>query len=420
MRHISPRTAFFLILVSLPLIIAVLSPGPKLPSGTQYIQQAHVEYEPVSEISGVIGDGETFFDIFNRYGLSLIELFEISEASAATHNISRLYKGRPYTLKLCEEGKVEFLSYQPDDESKVNVIRTEAGYLSGLVPVEYETRTAIVNGVIIDNLFFAMDNDLLALELSDIFAWDIDFTTDLRRGDSFSLVVEERWLNGKFFKYGPIQAAEFINNNRTHRGFRFDNNGDRGYYAPDGTSLRKSLLKAPLSYRRISSGFSHRRYHPILKKYRPHLGVDYSAALGTPVSSVGDGTVKFAARKGPNGKLVIIKHAGGYTTYYGHLHRIRKGIRKGRRVKQGQVIGTVGKTGRATGPHLDYRVKRNGRFVNPLRLKLPKGPSVDKAFMVAFMNRVEEMSPMLDTLAIQNAPSQDYEALSTQSRQAVR
>jgi len=277
----------------------------------------------------------------------------------------------------------------------LNVIRAGDGYLSQRIPIEYERRTRVITGSIEDNLVSAIDSDILALELSDIFAWDIDFTTDLRKGDTFSLAVEELWRDGRLVRYGSILAAEFVNDKRPYKAYLFRTGDTEAYYDADGDELRRPLLKAPLSYRRISSGFSLRRFHPVLKRYRPHLGVDYSAALGTPVSSVGDGTVLFAGRKGPNGNLVMIKHPGGYTTYYGHLHRISKGIRKGARVKQGQVIGKVGKTGRATGPHLDYRIKRNGSFINPLKLKLPKGAPVDEVRMPEYRETVAEMDSLL-------------------------
>jgi murein DD-endopeptidase MepM/ murein hydrolase activator NlpD len=239
---------------------------------------------------------------------------------------------------------------------------------------------------------------MLALQLSDIFAWDIDFSTDLRNGDTFKIVVEGFYLDGEFKKYGDILSAEFFNNGEVYRAYRFEYNGGADYYDADGKSLRRSFLKAPLNFRRISSGFSKRRLHPILKIFRPHLGVDYAAPTGTPVSTVGDGTVIFAGYKGQNGKIVAIKHVNGYRTYYGHLSKIQRGIRRGTKVKQGQVIGYVGATGLATGPHLDYRIKVNNRFVNPLMLKLPRGRSVPRKLMAKFKNFKNEMDTQLASI----------------------
>ena len=376
--------SLFIFLSNKPMAHKRLAAGP--------VSYSHDSYSFSRAINGVIGEGETFFDIFIRHGLSLEELFRINGASKKLHNISRLYQGHPYELRLDDSMSVRFLSYQTDDYLTLNVIRTDdGGYLGGLVPIEYEHRNKVFRGTVEDNLISSLDSDLVALELSDIFAWDIDFNTDLRKGDTFSVLVEELWRDGKFARYGNVLAAEIVNDNKSYKAYRFNNGKETSYFNEKGTELRRSLLKAPLSYRRISSGFSRKRFHPILKRYRPHLGVDYAAARGTPVSSVGEGTVQFAGRKGPNGKLVIIKHKGGLTTYYGHLHVIARGIRKGARVKQGQLIGQVGSTGRATGPHLDYRVKMNGRFINPLSLKLPKGAPVKTEFLEQYAAAVQEL-----------------------------
>jgi len=186
---------------------------------------------------------------------------------------------------------------------------------------------------------------MLALQLSDIFAWDIDFTTDIRNSDSFKVIAEGLYLNGEFKKYGDILSAEFTNNGETYRAYRFELNGKIDYYDAEGKSMRRAFLKAPLSYRRISSGFSRSRFHPILRIYRPSHGVDFAAPTGTPVSVVGDGTVNFAGYKGGYGNIVIIRHPNGWKTYYAHLSRFGKGIRKAVKIKQGQIIGYVGSTG---------------------------------------------------------------------------
>ncbi|NNG46563.1 MAG: peptidoglycan DD-metalloendopeptidase family protein, partial [Deltaproteobacteria bacterium] len=218
-----------------------------------------------------------------------------------------------------------------------------------------------------------------------IFSWDFDFTTALRKGDTFKVIVEELWLDGRFKRLGPILAAEFVNDGNTHRAFRYEGpDGRAGYYDEEGKSLQRSFLKAPLSYRRISSGFSYSRRHPILKVRRHHLGVDYVAPRGTPVSALGNGTVRFAGYKGANGNLVILKHPKGFTTYYLHLHKIRKGIRRGVRVSQGDVIGYVGSTGQATGPHLCFRMKKGSRFVNPRRVNVPRRGGIPKQLLADY------------------------------------
>jgi murein DD-endopeptidase MepM/ murein hydrolase activator NlpD len=244
------------------------------------------------------------------------------------------------------------------------------------------------------------ENMMLAMQLSDIFAWDIDFTTDLRDGDTFKIVVEALYLDGEFKKYGDILAAEFVNNGETYRAYRFEHNGKAGYYDEEGKSLRKAFLKAPLSFRRISSGFSLGRFHPILKIYRPHHGLDYAAPAGTPVSAMGDGTVIFAGKKGQYGNLVIIRHPNGYKTYYGHLSKFGKDIKKGTKVEQGQIIGYVGSTGLATGPHLHYELRIRNRPVNPVTVKSLKGTSIPEKLMAEFRGFKNQMDGRLASIIL--------------------
>jgi murein DD-endopeptidase MepM/ murein hydrolase activator NlpD len=346
------------------------------------------EHNNYREIAGNIKKGETLFDIFKKYKLDIVELFVLKEASANIHKLEDVYPGRPYKIIIDDNSHIKKFTYWIDDDNILNITRTQAGFSAIKKSIKYEMKTLYIGGIIEDHLIGSMaegkKNLMLALQLSDIFAWDIDFSTDLRRGDMFKIIVEGCYLNNEFKKYRNILAVEFSNNGRTYNAYRFELDGETDYYDDDGKSLRRSFLKAPLSFRRISSRFSKSRYHPILKIYRPHLGVDYAAPTGTPVSSVGDGTIVFAGYKGQNGRIVIIRHPNGYTTYYGHLSRIKKGIRRGVKVKQGQLIGYVGSTGLSTGPHLDYRIKKHKRFVNPLTLELPRGKAIPKTALADF------------------------------------
>jgi murein DD-endopeptidase MepM/ murein hydrolase activator NlpD len=206
----------------------------------------------------------------------------------------------------------------------------------------------------------------------------------MRNGDTVKVIVEELWVGEVFKGFGDILAAEVVINGSVHPAYRFEHDGRADYFDSSGKSLRKALLKSPLKFKYISSRFSKRRRHPKLRIYRPHLGVDYAAPTGTPVSAAGSGTVVFAGYKGQNGRMVKIKHNNGYETYYGHLSRIPKKIRKWAKVSQGDVIGHVGSSGLSTGPHLDYRIKYKGKFVDPLKLKLPRGGSISKKLMARF------------------------------------
>jgi len=359
--------------------------------------------ESPREIADTVRKGETVAAIFEKHRLDIGDLFRMRQASAGVHPLKDISAGRPYTITLDPDNNVLSLAYHINDDEILRVVRSEPGYRADKVPIEYEVRIGTLGGVVQSNIVSALPaggpSALLAVELSDIFSWDVDFNTDFRKGDTFRILVEERWLDGAFRKYGDILAAELSVDGRVYRAYRFDAGGRPDYYDDEGKSLRKAFLKAPLSYRRISSGFTKRRMHPILKIARPHLGIDYAAPAGTPVSTVGDGTVTFAGRKGPNGNLVIVRHPNGYTTSYGHLARITKGIRRGAEVRQGDVIGTVGATGLATGPHLDYRIRRNGTFLNPLTVNLPQGGAIPADRMADFRGVAEGFARSLTAIS---------------------
>jgi len=360
------------------------------------------EYTKYKEINSTIKKGETIFDIFKKYNLNLSELFKIEEASANIHRLKEVYPGQLYKIIVDDNNQISSFIYWIDDDSILNITRNESGFCAEKKAVEYEKRIMYLRGLIRDSLMSSMgngrENMTLAMQLSDIFAWDIDFTTDLRDGDTFKIVVEALYLDGEFKKYGDILAAEFVNNGETYRAYRFEHNGKAGYYDEEGKSLRKAFLKAPLSFRRISSGFSLGRFHPILKIYRPHHGLDYAAPAGTPVSAIGDGTVIFAGKKGQYGNLVIIRHPNGYKTYYGHLSRFGSGIKSGAKVKQEQVIGYVGSTGLATGPHLHYELRIRNRPVNPVTVKSLEGDSIPKKLMAEFRGFKNQMDGRLASI----------------------
>jgi len=351
------------------------------------------------EIADTDRKGETVSTIFEKHHLDLGELFRMRQASAGIHRLRDISEGRPYTITLDPDNNVLSLAYHIDDEEILRIVRSEPGYRADKVAIEYERRIGTLGGVVRSNIVSSLpgggESVLLAIELSDIFSWDVDFNTDFRKGDTFRILVEERWLDGAFRNYGDILAAELSVDGHVYRAYRFDTGNRPAYFDDEGKSLRKAFLKAPLSYRRISSGFTKRRVHPILKIARPHLGVDYAAPAGTPVSTVGDGAVIFAGYKGPNGNLVIVRHPNGYTTSYGHLSRIAKGIRRGAQVRQGDVIGKVGSTGLSTGPHLDFRLRRHGKFLNPLTENLPRGGAIPPSRKADFRVVREEFARSL-------------------------
>jgi len=390
-------SAVFAILI---LIAIWLTRGAFSPVGTG--GQPAPDQGVCKEIVGTIEKGETLFDVFKKWKLDIGDLFRIREASASIYRLREVRPGQPYKIVLDDSGLRSF-DYWIDDDCILSISREERGFCAARKAVDYEKRTQHLGGVITDNVVATMGHDrdhlMLALQLSDIYSWDIDFTTDIRKGDTFRIVAEAFYLNGEFRKYGEILAAEFANNGKIYHAYRFEHDGKADYYDGDGKALRKAFLKAPLSFRRISSGFSRGRLHPILRIYRPHHGMDYAAPAGTPVSASGDGTVIFSGHRGQYGKLIILRHPNGYTTRYGHLSRIERGIAKGRKVDQGRIIGYVGATGLATGPHLHYEMRRGGRPINPLDLRIPREKAIPGEAIAEFRKLKGEMNNRLAAIA---------------------
>jgi len=357
-------------------------------------------------IAGNIKTGETLFDIFKKYKLKVHELFQMREASANVHRLRDLYPGQPYKIILDDSNRINSFSYWINDDTILNIMNTPEGFCAEKIVVQYEKKIEYIGGAINDNLVSSIENKngglLLAIQLSDIFAWDIDFTTDIRNNDVYKIAVECLYLDGKFKKYGNIVAAEFINNGQTFQAYRYEVNGKSDYYNEEGKSLKKAFLKAPLNFRRISSFFSKGRKHPILKICRPHYGLDYAAPPGTPVSVSGEGKVVFSGYKGQYGKLVVVKHRKGYNTYYGHLSKIAKGIKTGRNIEQGQLIGYVGSTGLATGPHLHYEMRINNKPLNPLSIKIPRGKSLPEKMMADFIRIRNEADTQFASTKFEN------------------
>ena len=255
-----------------------------------------------------------------------------------------------------------------------------------------ETRIRDYQGIVVSSLWESatesgMDSELI-VQLAEIFAWQIDFNRELRSNDRWRIVVEQEFVRGEPIGWGDILSAEYINEGELYQAVLFRQDGENiGYFDAEGESLRKMFLKSPIKFGRITSGFNRRRFHPILKIRRPHLGVDYGARRGTPVMAVGDGKVTLASWRGGAGNTIKIRHNSIYRTAYKHLHKFAKGIRPGKRVKQGQIIGYVGSTGLSTGPHLHYEFYKYGKFVDPLKQKFPSAKPVAENLKMAFLEQ---------------------------------
>jgi murein DD-endopeptidase MepM/ murein hydrolase activator NlpD len=294
-----------------------------------------------------------------------------------------------------------------NENETLKVVRGPAGLRADILQDPLEGRTRTVRGVIDRSLFEAVTaagaHDQTAVNLGDIFQWDIDFILDVQPGDSFVVTYRELYQNGVYVKDGPVLAASFVNQGRPYFAVRYvDSEGAARYFTPDGRSLHKAFLRAPVEFSRISSKFNSARYHPILNLIRAHKGIDYAAPMGTPVRAAGDGRVGYAGPKGGYGNVVEIEHSRSITTVYGHLSRFAKGTRAGAHVTQGQVIAYVGMTGLATGPHLHYEYRVNGVFKNPQTVPLPDASPIEARFREDFLAK---SAPLLATLQAPIGPA---------------
>jgi len=354
---------------------------------------------------GVIGSGDTASSILAQW-ISPADLHVLAQLCKPVFNLRQIRLGQPYRI-YTEDGQLSRLEYEMDDDQYLVVIpqKSEAQacdpFSVEVHDIPYEYRTDVVEGTIASNLFEAVEQSgespALAIHLADIFGWEVDFIRDLREGDTFRVVVEKRFRDGEFKGYKRVIAASFTNQGELHEGFRMeDEQGITQFYNAEGGNLRRAFLKAPLAFQRISSNYSGRRLHPVLKTYRPHHGVDYAAPTGTPVHAIGDGTVIKVARDHAAGKYIKIRHSNGYESGYLHLSGYAKSIKRGKRVRQGQTIGYVGSTGYATGPHLDFRMKKNGSYVNPRKVISPRSEPVSKAKRAEFDAIVEKLRPQIE------------------------
>jgi murein DD-endopeptidase MepM/ murein hydrolase activator NlpD len=324
-------------------------------------------------------------------------------------DVRRLRPSDTFWLYRSRHGDVTRLEYERSgSRERVVVARTEAGFCASVEAKPVERYLRKLEGTVGDNLYLAIERGggdaTVVMNFSDLFAWDFDFFTDTREGDRFALLVEEEVVDGERAGFGRILAARYapVQAEEPLQAFHYvwSEGQETGYYRADSESIRRFFLKSPLNYRRISSAFTTSRFHPILKKYRPHLGIDYAAPSGTPVVALGNGKVLFAGTKGGYGRTVQVRHNQTYMTQYAHLLRYGKGVRSGVRVKQGQVIGYVGSSGLSTGPHLDFRVQKDGRWMNPLHLKGGRSEPLPRAQRESFDRHVARLDLLMQRLPV--------------------
>jgi murein DD-endopeptidase MepM/ murein hydrolase activator NlpD len=371
------------------------SPSPALPC----IKVAPLSLPTFVRQSG-LASGETLVDLLERVGVPA------AEAPAWLSAVQEVLNPRTLPVGLLAEsvtdvhGSVDALRLTPDWRATVVVERDGTAFRARREIRPVERDLVVVDGTVRSSLFDAMgatgESESLALELADLFQWDIDFHREVREGDTFALLVERVRSEGATVAYGPVVAATYTNRGKRYTAVRYAFAGAKeSYYDERGSPLRKQFLRAPLRFSRLTSRFSLSRMHPILGQRMPHWGVDYAAPVGTPVMATADGVIAFTGWRGGGGNAVEIRHPGGFVTAYLHLSRFASGIRPGVRVAQGQVIGFVGTTGMSTGPHLDYRVTQNGQHLNPLRVGKEPAPPLPKSELPRFAGWAGQVLPLL-------------------------
>lgn len=346
-------------------------------------------------------------NIRNRDAIDYLRSDNVASEIAAS-----LKPGHQIEAQTDIDGNLIALEYQLDSDQFIAISKTGDGYTASKIMHQLETRPILKSAEIRSSLFGASDDanipDKVAIQVAEMFESEIDFHSDLRRGDHFNVIYEGSYDDGELLKTGDVLAAEFVNNGKVYRavGFR-DANNEMQYYTPEGKSLHKSFLRSPLEFTRISSGFSLGRFHPVLQRLRAHKGVDMAAPTGTRIKASGDAVVDFIGQKGGYGNVIVLKHDNGVSTVYGHLSRFNADLRRGSKVAQGEIIGFVGMSGLATGPHLHYEFLLNGQHHDPMKVALPKADPIAPQHKAAFNTISQQMSAQLNLLGVSNLAALD-------------
>jgi murein DD-endopeptidase MepM/ murein hydrolase activator NlpD len=359
--------------------------------------------EPLGEtVEFVIKRNDTLDQVFRNLKLSLSDLASIRALAGVRERLDLLRPGDLITI-VHADGSLHGLTRRISDTETLRVMRDEDGFAAQVVETPLEIRTGQSHGRIDTSLFAAarsvgVSSPIIMQIANEIFGWDIDFALEIRPGDEFSVVYEKKYQDGQYLGDGRVLAAEFINAGHAYRAVRYESEDGEiaDYFTPEGRSVRRQFLRAPVDFTRISSNFNLRRMHPILNRIRAHKGVDYAAPRGTPIKAAGDGRVEVAGWQGGYGRVVILAHGGGISTVYGHMSAFAKGLKRGQRVRQGQTVGYVGQTGAATGPHLHYEYRLNGVHKNPRTVALPTAEPIPPGYLADFKTRSGPLLAELD------------------------
>ena len=362
--------------------------------------------EPLAEADPLqrtiqVSNGDTLSTVFAKVGLPASTVHQVLSSSKEAKQLTRLKVGQELEFQLTADGQLERLQSKLSELESIALSKTDKGFNFKRELVKPEVQTTYAHAVIDSSLFLSARraglSHALTMDLANVFGYDIDFAMDIREGDEFELIYEEKVVNGKQVGTGNILSARFTNRGKTFTAVRYTNKqGNTSYYNANGESMRKAFIRTPVDFARISSRFSNGRRHPILNKIRAHKGVDYAAPRGTPIKAAGDGRIALAGRHGGYGNAVIIQHGQRYRTLYAHMQGFAKGVRNGANVKQGQIIGYIGTTGLSTGPHLHYEFQISGVHVDPLSQKLPMSDPIARSEKARFMQQSKPLMAQMD------------------------
>lgn len=360
-----------------------------------------------------IQSGDNLSTLFQNRKLGANTVYQISRTPEFGKQLTDIRPGESLEFRINNDGELTQLRYVKSRLESIFFSAGDDGYTAEAIVLAPEIRPAYTSATIENSLFLASQkaglSQNLTMELAGIFGWDIDFVLDIRSGDNFTALYEEKYLEGDKLGDGNILAATFTNQGKTYTAVRYtDSDGETGYYTPEGKSMKKAFLRTPVDFTRISSRFNPNRLHPVFKTKRPHRGVDYAAPTNTPIKAAGDGRIKFAGWQNGYGNVVFVEHPNNVVTVYAHANKLKRGLKKGQRVRQGDIIAYVGQTGWATGPHLHYEFRINGVHRNPMTVKLPDASPIAKKEMASFRRQADVLMARLEshdqTILASNAP----------------
>jgi len=418
------KLRWFVTLSTLPLL-GVLTAFGLVPQSDLGLPTAKVAIEEIAlpqldDVQAVISfwrnervqRGDTVAELLSRLNIEDTAASTYLRGAAEAESFRKLSVGKEIQAETTAAGEFISLRYLSNSGSQILIEKQNGTLKTTTLPAQLEKRLFVRTGEIKTNLYAATDAagmpDAAANQLNELFSGDIDFHHDLRVGDKFTVVYEMNYFNGALLNTGRIQSAEFINQGHVYRAIYFQKDNQNGdYYTPEGKSVRKAFLRSPIEYSRVSSGFSNSRFHPLLNKWKAHKGVDFAAPTGTRVKSTADGVITFVGKENGYGNVIKIKHQGRYTTVYGHLSRFAQALHRGQRVSQGDVIGYVGMTGLASGPHLHYEFKIDGQHHNPMRVALPDAQPISSSYQEAFQAVADDFIARLNLLRNTNLAKLD-------------